>query len=55
MLPDAQKDASKMRYFSELVYFLRVIVDKCDYGKEEDPSFRCLSTGEYNRKADRFA
>jgi hemerythrin-like domain-containing protein len=37
-----QKDASNTRYYNELIYFLKIFVDKCHHGKEEEFLFKEL-------------
>jgi hemerythrin-like domain-containing protein len=35
MSTDQKEDIDKLKYYSELVYFLKIFADKCHHGKEE--------------------
>lgn len=39
LISTSKDDAEKMRYFNEVVYFLKTFADKCHHGKEEDYLF----------------
>jgi len=39
---DSKKDIEKIKYYDELIYFLKVFADKCHHGKEENFLFEEL-------------
>lgn len=41
---DSKKDIEKIKYYQELIYFLKIFADKCHHGKEENYFFQELVT-----------
>lgn len=42
MLSDSRETEALLRYYNEVLYFLRIFVDKCHHGKEENYLFKEL-------------
>ena len=42
MEPDSRDAESLLRYYGEVVYFLKIFADKCHHGKEENYLFKEL-------------
>ena len=42
MLSKSSEEKSQLRYYDELIYFLKTFVDKCHHGKEENYLFKEL-------------
>jgi hemerythrin-like domain-containing protein len=46
------ENTGKLKYCNELVYFLKIFIDKCHHGKEENHLFRDLEANGVSRKED---
>jgi hemerythrin-like domain-containing protein len=50
MSTDKKEDIVKLKYYNELVYFLKIFADKCHHGKEENISLWNWSIKEFPMK-----